>query len=142
MTKKDLIYNILKELNLPKIDFEESYISEIILPSLNLLEQYKKENHQLDFENILKIMLIILNKMHERAIRIRSPKTIVFTSAIIWHSVINKNIEGEYILQIPLKEMLGGNMGALHSLREELFIKERKFENINEFIESINKLLK
>ncbi|MFW9972182.1 MAG: hypothetical protein ACFFDF_18490, partial [Candidatus Odinarchaeota archaeon] len=137
MSYDELIEVTLKQFNLPRIKFENSFKNEVLIPSIELLGEYKNAHDELDYDNILKIMMLILNRINERAVRKRTPKTITFASAIIWHSVINKNVAGKYIMQFPLKDMLNGNLSALRSLREDLDIKDRKYEDINEFREKL-----
>ena len=133
MSYEEVIESTLKQFNLPTLKFESSFKDEVLVPSIELLEECTNDHEELDYDNILTVMMLILNRMYERSIRRRTPRTIVFTSAIIWHSVINKNIAGKYIMQFPLKDILNGNLRALRSLREELNIKDRKYDDINDF---------
>jgi len=133
MSYDEVIESALKQFNLPKIKFERSFENEVLIPSVELLEEYSNDHEELDYDNILTVMLLILNRMYERSIRRRTSRTIVFTSAIIWHSVINKNVAGKYIMQFPLKDILNGNLSALRSLREDLDIKDRRYDDINDF---------
>ena len=137
MSYNEIIENSLQPFNLPKMKFEDSFRNEVLIPCIELLEEYTNNHDELDYDNIIIVMMLILNRMYERSIRRRTPRTIVFTSAIIWHSVINKNIVGKYIMQFPLKNILNGNLRALRSLREDLNIKERKYDDINDFIDKL-----
>ncbi len=137
MSYEEIIENILKQFNLPKIKFASSFKNEVLIPSMELLEEYTNDHEELDYDNILTVMMLILNRIYERSVRKRTPRTIVFTSAIIWHSVINKNIAEKYIMQFPLKDILNGNLSALRSLREDLDIKDRRYDDINDFKEKL-----
>ncbi|MEJ2251969.1 MAG: AAA family ATPase [Candidatus Lokiarchaeota archaeon] len=137
MNYKNIFYNNLKEFNLPKIEINEEFLNDKVIPSFELLIHYTDRNDELDFENISKVMALILNRIYERAMRTRSENAIILTSAILWHSVINKNTEGIYLMQIPLSKIIKCNLSAVHSLRNELFIIERKYDNISDFKDSL-----
>ncbi len=140
MEKEELISLLLDSYNFIHINFDDSIKEKIIYPSIKFLEAKIDKLDYLNKKKILIIALLLLNKINKFKIPI-TPKILILTSAIIWHSTIKRPKEFEYIKQEDLDTDFDRSVSAARYLRQELGITEKKYENITQFYQKLEDAL-
>ncbi len=124
-------FDYLLELFL-KTSKRESIAGTLKEECIKILNNETKIHSELNGDRILEILELIIKKMKEKGIT-KTPKVVVLTAAVIWHNVLNRVGNTEYLMQSSLEEMFNGRINATRYLRGELGIHTRKYDNIKAF---------
>ena len=136
MEKNQLIEKILSENNYSNLNFTEDIKDQIIFPSINFLNEKIEEYSEFNFDKILLIALLLVNKIKALQIRI-TPRILIFTSAILWHSTILRPNNKGYFTQEEIDKKFEHSISAARYLRQELGITEKKYNEIDDFYEKL-----
>ncbi len=137
MRQDQLIKNILNEKGYPDLEFNDEIKRKIIYPAIDFLNKKREKISELNFENILIISLFLLMKIVQVHIKI-TPRILILTSTIIWHSTIHRPNDNRYYTQEEIGEKFDRSLTSPRHIREELGITEKKYDNLDDFLNKLD----
>lgn len=132
-----LVENIIDKFNLQNIILDDIK-QEIINEYIPLLKKKAESYSDFNFEMILTVMLLLLNKMKEIIFK-SNPSVVVLTASVLWHNAINRSNDEEYILQDDIEKRFDASINAERYLRRELGINKRVYSDLENLIEDLSK---
>jgi len=136
MEKNQLIRQILNENNLSNLIFDAIFKKELLFPLIDLLIEQKERHSEFNFEKILLIALLLSKKVKKLQI-ITNLIVLSFTATVIWHSVLNRPGNREYLIQEELDLKFERSISAVRYLRQELGISNKTYYSLENFIDEL-----
>ncbi len=120
--------------------FRKSSLLEVSLEDqcMEILRKIIETHPEINYEKTLEITKLIIEKLKELHIE-RSSSVIVFTAAVLWHNVLNRSKDDQYLMQEDLDRIFEGGLGAVRYLRKDLGVDARVYNNLEDFINNLNK---
>lgn len=136
MEKNQIIERILDGNEYIHLEIDDKIKHDIIYPSIDFLNEKIEEYNEFNFDKILLITLLLINKINKARIRI-TPRILIFTSTILWHSAILRPNDTEYYTQEVIDKKFERSITSARYLRQELGITEKKYNGIDDFYEKL-----
>lgn len=136
MEKSQLIDRLLNENEYLHLEIDDEIKNEILYPSIDFLNEKIEEHPEFNFDKILLIALLLINKINNAQIRI-TPRILVLTSTILWHSAISRPNDTDYYTQEEIDKKFERSISSARYLRQELGITEKKYNGIDDFFEKL-----
>ncbi len=136
MEKNQIIERILNGNEYIHLEIDDKIKHDILYPSIDFLNEKIEEYNEFNFDKILLITLLLINKINKTRIRI-TPKILIFTSTILWHSAILRPNDTGYYTQEVIDKKFERSITSARYLRQELGVTEKKYNGIDDFYEKL-----